>query len=127
MRNLAIIILALAIVAPTEAAEGRRTAFLGGLAAGIIGSVVVHEAMETKPAPRAEVVYVERPAQVVYVEAAPQVVYVERPGQVVYVEAAPQVVYVERSPRVVYVRAEHRNEFGWTAPIARPFPQGRGR
>jgi len=84
--------------------------------------------METKPAPRAEVVYVdETPRKVVYVEAAPQVVYVERPGQVVYVEAAPQVVYVERSPRVVYVRAEHRNEFGWTAPIARPFPQGRGR
>ena len=122
MKNLlATIILALAIVAPSEAAEGRRTAFLGGVVVGILGSVVAHNAMETAPvvapveSPR--VVYVER-------EAAPQVVYVERSPRVVYVveEAPRRVVYVERHED----RREH-NGFGWTAPVAHPFPQGSGR
>lgn len=114
MRNLAIIILALALIAPTEAAEGRRTAFIGGLAVGILGSFVAHEAMEAKPAPVAS-------PRVVYVEAEPQVVYVERSPRVIYVEEAPRrVVYVER-----HEHRRERNEFGWTAPIARPFPQGR--
>ena len=122
MRNLAIIILALAFIAPSEAAEGRRTAFLGGVVVGILGSVVAHDMMEAKPA-TATVVVEEAPRRVVYVEAAPQVVYVERSPRVVYVEEAPRrVVYVERHED----RREH-NGFGWTAPIARPFPQGRGR
>ena len=119
-RILTIAILALALIAPTSAAEGRNTAFLGGVAVGILGSIVAHEAMEAKPAPRADTV-VEAPRKVVCVEAEPQVIYVERSPRVIYVEEATRrVVYVERQEH-----RRERNEFGWTAPVARPFPQGR--
>ena len=116
---LAILILALSFAPSMEAAEGRRTAFMGGLVTGLVGGFLARDAMEVKPAP-----------QVVYVESQPRVVYVERPT-VVYVEAQPRVVYVERREPTVVVTVEvegrrHgdcRTIGGWTPPIAHPFPQ----
>ena len=130
MKNLALVILALAFVASAHAADGRRTAFVGGVVAGILGTVAVQHAVEAKPTVsrvEAAPMVVEAAPQVVYVESAPRVVYVEREPQVVYVERSPRVVYVEVAPRrVVYVEAKPRiRDFGWTAPVAHPFPQGR--
>jgi hypothetical protein len=97
--------LAILTIFATEAnaAEGRRTAAVGGFIAGAVTGFLVRDAMAT-------------PAQVVYVETQPRVVYVEtqpRPS-VMY-------VYVETQPRVVYV--ERREVRAWQPPIAHPFPQ----
>jgi hypothetical protein len=120
MRHTIIAILALAFLATSAgAAEGRRTAAIGGFLVGALTGYVVRDAMEVRPAP-----------QTVYVESQPRVVYVERPApvapQVVYVESAPRVVYVERpapAPRVtVYVEIHNGGcASGWTPPPAVPF------
>lgn len=113
MRHFILIALALSFATSMEAAEGRRTAFMGGLVTGLVGGFLVRDAMEVKP--QREVVYVESAPRVVYVEAAPVVVAPRPSVMYVYVEVvkpAPQVVYVERRE----VRA-------WQPPIAHPFPQ----
>ena len=99
---LAILILALSFAPSMEAAEGRRTAFMGGLVTGLVGGFLARDAMEVKPAP-----------QVVYVESQPRVVYVERREPTV-------VVTVEVEGRR---HGDCRTIGGWTPPIAHPFPQ----
>jgi hypothetical protein len=114
------------ILVSANAAEGRRTAFVGGLVVGAVAGAILESSCvrgESQPVVRQEVVYVEREPQVVYVERPVQVVYVERP--------APQVVYVERQrPTVsaslsIEVGSRRRNGCGWVPPVAHPFPQGR--
>jgi hypothetical protein len=110
----ALIILALALsFAPTaQAAEGRRTAFAGGLVVGLVGGFLARDAMEVKPQ-----------REVVYVESQPRTVIVERPT-VVYVEPSPRVIYVERREPSTVIYVEVRREVrAWQPPIAHPFPQ----
>jgi hypothetical protein len=119
MTRILSIILALSIFAVSaNAAEGRRTAAVGGFILGAVSGFLVRDAMAT-PAPAPQ-------PQVVYVESQPRTVIVEAPPRVVYVERQPQVVYVERKePRtVVYVKVRDNWEVReWTPPKANPFPQ----
>lgn len=120
MRQIILAILMLAFSTGVNAAEGRRTAAVGGFVVGAVTGFLVRDAMEVKPAP-----------QVVYVESQPRVIYVERPQVIYYDEQRrPIVTYVSSEPSTVYVEingrisAYHRQEVRpWTPPIAHPFPQ----
>ncbi len=118
MRFILIIALALASIANINAAEGRRTAAVGGFVVGAVAGFLVRDAM-VAPAPRERVVYVER-------EPAPVVIERE---VIVYREAPPPrtIIIVEGERRhrhdevIVY---PHGNGMGWRPAPVRPFPQG---
>jgi hypothetical protein len=80
MRNILLILIALAIAAPTQAAEGRRTAGVVGFALGALTGWTVRDHMRTDP-PAPQVVRYrdsydyERPAP----QVIERVVIVERP------------------------------------------------
>lgn len=52
MRNILLIIIALAIAAPTQAAEGRRTAAVLGFAAGALTGWIANDQITKKPEPQ---------------------------------------------------------------------------
>jgi hypothetical protein len=108
-RILAIFALAIVLAVPAHAAEGRRTAAVGGFIVGAVSGFLVRDAM-AQPAPR---------ERVVYVEAAPAPVVRE----VVVVREVPPptrtvVIIVEGRDRAVA-----DNGFGWRPAPVRPFPQ----
>lgn len=113
MKNiLAIAILTLAIIGNASAAEGRRTAFVGGAVVGTVLGFIAHDAIVAKPTPT-----------VVRVESAPvvetRVVYVRE----VEVKPAPEYVIIDGRAYEV-VRPAPRSTFctdnGW-----RPAPTHR--
>ena len=113
MRHIFIIaILALAFIGNVNAAEGRRTAFVGGAVVGTVLGFIAHDAIVAKPTPT-----------VVRVESAPvvetRVVYVRE----VEVKPAPEYVIIDGRAYEV-VRSAPRSTFctdnGW-----RPAPTHR--
>lgn len=52
MRNILLILIALAIAAPTQAAEGRRTAGVVGFAAGALTGWIANDQINKAPAPQ---------------------------------------------------------------------------
>jgi hypothetical protein len=70
-------ILATAIVAtaPAAAKDGKNAAFIGGAAAGVVGGVLLNQALQGSAAAEPQPTYVEPAPR--YVRPAPQPVYVE--------------------------------------------------
>ena len=117
MKNiLAIAILTLAVLGNANAAEGRRTAFVGGAVVGTVLGFLAHDAIVAKPT-----------ATVVRVESAPvvetRVVYVRE------VKPAPEYVIIDGRAYEI-VRSAPESTFctdnGWReAPIHRLHGLGR--